>query len=320
MEWRVFGRITGPHLPVSRVQIGKATVGPLPTNGYRPPEPIELRVSIPDAASSFVTSAPTIKVKSDCWIIVERVNAARADHAMEQARVEDMAMVIAALSAGSQDVAYRVEVVGADDGTEGQTFGATSSSTEFLRAELTPAEVTVARSRMALMAGQKDLAVAAKQFDRGLRLSDMTAGELTTSGAILAFFQVLEACSRLVTGTQPEDYDEQRAVIVATLRKALDAKALVKKQADAVEKASGALARLDAKHMSLRIEHAANELGLDQHWIERERELGKFRNSRLGHASTPATLPQMAEWARLDVAEPLSAYGLASTMLAAAFG
>jgi len=229
-------------------------------------------------------------------------------------------MVVAALSAGSENVGYRIQMIGADDGTAGQTVGATTSSTEFLLAELTPDELEVARSRLAMMENKKDLAVAATQFDRGLRLSDMNAGELTTSAAILAFFQVLEACSRLVPWTLPEDYDEQRAAILGTLRKELDAKTLVKKQAEAVGKANGALARLDARHISLRIEHAAKELGLNQHWIERERELGKLRNSRLGHASNPATLAQMAEWARLDVAEPLSAYGLASTMLAAAFG
>ena len=320
MNWRVWGRITGPHLPVSRVQIGRATVGPLPVSSYRPPEPVALNVSIPDAISSFVTFAPTIKVESECWILVEGVVASRADYAMERARAEDIAMVVAALSAGSKEAAYRVQVVSADDGTTGQTLSATSSSTEFLRAELTAAELVTARSRMALMEDREDLAVAARQFDRGLRLSDLTAGELTTSAAILAFFQVLEACSRLVPWSRPDDYDDQRAAILATLRNELDAKALIKKKAGAVDKASNALARLDAKYMSLRIEHGAKELGLDQHWIERERELGRFRNSRLGHASNPATLLQMAEWARLDLAEPLIAHGLASTMLAAAFG
>jgi hypothetical protein len=316
MVWRVWARITGPRLPFSRVKIGRAWVGPIADGSYRPSGPTPPTLSWSGADYNyFSATAPQISVVSDCWIVVEGVDASDNFRAMRAVEAADIPLIVAALSAGSSGTAYRVQMVGADDGRDGLSDSPTVTTSASEKDELPETEIDKAKKRVAVLDDNKDLRTAATVFYRGLRYADFVAGPITSAASVLAFYQVLEACARVVPWTPAPDYDKQRAAILHTLRDQLASKSLVNKQATAVSQANDKLSRLDAKYMSLRIEHAANELALGKGWIERERDLGKFRNSRLGHASELPPDEQLSEWVNVNVAEPLSAYALASAML-----
>jgi hypothetical protein len=316
MVWRVWARIAGPRLPLSDVRIGRAMIGPGP-KGYRPPGETVPSLSWAEEDLNFYSAvAPRMSVTSDCWIVIEGVVAADSWQAIAAVEEADVPLIVTALSAGSSENAYRVEMVGADDGADGYGISPVVATLANDKVGLTDAEIANTKARVTVLTNNRDLKTASGLLYRGLRYSDFSAGPISMAASILAFYQVIEACARLVPWVPADDYDEQRAVILATLRHQLDAKALVKKQADAVTTASNGLSRLDARFSSLRIEHAASELGLSQEWISRQRDLGKFRNSRLGHASELPSATQMSGWVA-NVAEPASAYALASTMLAA---
>ncbi len=319
MTWRVWARITGPKLPAEAVWIGAARVGPAPGE-YRPPSPVQLNVKWADGEQSeYTTTSPRVAVTSDCWIIVEGVEARDNWAAISQVEEREIPAVVAALSAGRPEGAYRVELVGADNGAEGFGVSPTVSTTALPKSNLGSYEVIEAKTRMALLLDHPSLTTAAELLYRGIRYSDMVAGPLSSAAAILAFYQVVESLATLIPWTPAEDYEVQRAQVVKVLRDKLARLGAVKKQAAAIEEARNNLARLDARFGSLRIEHAAETFGINEAWIIRARELGKLRNRSLGHAARLPSVAVLAEWDRVDGTEPFSAYGLASVMLAAEF-
>lgn len=320
MSWRVWARITGPSLPATPLRLGNSVVGPAPT-GYRPPNvPPPLSLAWPENEFNYFTAtAPQLIVSSHCWIIVEGVGGVNEDAAKIWVEENEIPAIVAALSAGQGGQAYRVQIVGADNGNDGYAVSPVIATVGQPNAELEPAELQHAKERVTLTLANKTLATATKLFYRGLRYEDLTAGALSMAASTLAFYQTIEACAKLVAWAPAEDYDKQRAEVVARLRKALGAHTATKKQASAVRTANTALDRLDARFVSLRIEHAARVLDLGAEWVNRERELGKLRNNRLGHPSELPAISELAGWTRTDVDQSLSAYGLASTMLAASF-
>lgn len=315
--WRVWARITGPQLPLADVRIGNAILGPGPA-GYRPPAPPTApTLNMVADATFFVATAPTMRVVSDCWVVVADVQAARSDEAIRKASAEEILPLVAALSAGETKNPYRVQTWGVDDGKQGSSLGDPAKTTAFHKEDLDPAKLAEVRARVTLLHTNTRLAVASEVFCRGVQYSDFVAGPPTAASAILAYYQVLEACAGVVPWVQPPDYDNKNAAIAAKLKAALESKTLSKKKAAAIRAASGELDRLDAKYVSLRIEHAAAIFGLEKRWIERSRELGKFRNNKLGHANSLPLPRELSEWE--DDGKEGSAYALASIMLAAAF-
>ncbi len=292
-------------------------VGPGPA-GYRPVGPPSGPQLKPVADSTYFTAAsPALRVVSDCWVIVPGVRATRSDLAIRKAVAEEIVPLIAALSAGERRNPHRVQVWGVDDGKQGSSFSEAVKIAYYAKEDLPAEKLAVAQARVASLHKNSKLAVASEIFYRGVEYSDFAAGPLTSASSILAFYQVLEACADVVPWMTPADYDEKSAAIAATLKKTLEGKALAKKKAKAIRASNDALNRLDAKYTSLRIEHTASTFGLEKHWIERSRELGKFRNSRLSHPSALPSPSEMNEWEAQN--NEWSAYALASTILAAAF-
>lgn len=316
-SWRVWARVTGPQLPLSDYRIGNATFGPGPA-GYRPPGPSAAPVlKHPKGTTSFSATAPSMKIDSDCWIVVTDVRAPTADAAVAKARAETIVPLVAALSAGNLNSPYRAVIWGTDDGHEGSSYTGVVKTAMYSIEDLDSARLSEARSRVELARANKHLGIASELFYRGVEYSDFTAGAATEASSLLSFYQVLEACAQVVKWVLPEDYEDECNLIARELAKSLARKSLVKNTNKAIHAASDSLKRLDARFVNQRIEHAALTFGLDRRWINRAHDLGKFRNSRLSHPSNLPSLTEMSQWGQHKGEE--SAYALASSMLAAAF-
>lgn len=315
--WRVWARITGPALPTSPVQIGRALVGPV-SGKYRPPEPPPPPVNGPVGSTYFVARGAELEVTSECWVLVHGVEADRDDRAIEQVADGVIPNLLAALSAGYAEYPYRIEMVGADNGVEGFGYSAVSSMAFFDVAELSPQRAAEADARSRAISGHPDLVLAADLLARGLQYLDLGAVRLSHAAAVLSFYQVLEACSRVVPWDRPDTFDGDCNRVISELESALKAKKTRQKRVTAVKHAAVALDRLDAKYTSLRIEHAANTFGLGKGWLNRARALGKFRNAHLGHANELPSWEQLQEWTRVEAEATTSAFAIASSMLAGA--
>lgn len=313
----MWARITGPALPASQVQIGRALVGPV-SGTYRPPEPPPPPVSGPSGSTFFVARGAELEVTSECWAIVHGVEADSDDRAIAHVADEVIPNLLAALSAGYTAYPYRIELVGADNGVEGFGYSAVSSMAFFDAMELSAQRAAEADARSRVISGHPDLALAADLLARGLQYLDLGAVRLSHAAAVLSFYQVLEACSRIVPWDRPETFDADCSRVIRELESALKAKKTRQKRVTAVKHAAVALDRLDAKYTSLRTEHAAATFGLSRDWVDRARALGKFRNTHLGHANELPSWEQLQEWTRVEAEATTSAFAIASTMLGAA--
>ncbi len=316
-SWRVWARLTGPDLPLTDVTIGRALVGPGP-KGYRPTGPPTSPVlNWNSDLTYFAASAPTMRVVSDCWVVISDVVATSSDKAIDQVASDDVPYIVAALSAGGTKNPYRVQLWGADDGSTGESPSGVVKTAAFPKDALAPERLEEVRQILEAIKSDSKLSVAAEVFYRGVQYGDYAAGSPTAASAVLAFYQVLEACAATVESVPPDDFEAQREAIAGSLRTALNKKSTAKKQAAAIRAANDALNRLDLKYASLRIENAASVFGLDSDWIDRSRDLGKFRNTKLGHPNSLPALSEFGKWER-DTGDKMGAYGLASTMLRAA--
>ncbi|WP_214443603.1 hypothetical protein, partial [Mycobacterium tuberculosis] len=111
--------------------------------------------------------------------------------------------------------------------------------------------------------------------------------------------------------------DAQRSAVIATLARALKSTKGVHRKARAVDTASSALGRINAKYTTLRIEHAADVLSLGDAWKASAKELGKFRNTKLGHGGATPTNDELDYWHH-GQEKPDSAFSIAASILGAA--
>lgn len=319
MEFRVWTRVTGVNLPFKPFRVGASQVGPV-SGGYRPPGYTAPSLSLDSAEQSyFVGTSPRLEVVSDCWILTEGVQAADSWSAMLQVEENELPAILAALSCGREEPTYRVEVVGADDGSNGYGNSPLVSTAFFPNEDLDPDGVEQVKDRVNLTIAHPKLKLAVSLLHRGVKYGDMNAGSLSASASILAMYQVIETLAEIVPWAPAPDHEDKRRQVVVELQRKLDRLTSTSKQVSAIESARDQLRRLDAKFIGLRVTHTAEVLGLGKDWTTRQVALAKLRNTKLGHPAENLPLSILDEWSKLDAKPPLSAYGLASTMLAAAY-
>jgi hypothetical protein len=266
----------------------------------------------------FVTTAASIDITSDWWLVIHDIESDDPDAALHVAKSNEIPLALAALCAGTHEQPYRIDLQGVESGADSFSYSIVQSSVAFEREELPFGEIRQALDdRLPKIRCDDALQTASLAFSRGIDLSDMPNGSATAASAILAFYQVLEACSQVVSWIPPSDYDEQRAAVIAKLTKLLTSRKSPNSKTRAVETASSALGRLSAKYMTLRIDNAATVFGLPEDWKKNAKNLSKFRNTRLGHGGETPSEEALDSWHH-GTARSNSAYGLASTMLAAA--
>lgn len=317
--WRAWGRLVNGELPDQSVKIGRAIVGPWPIKARPPAAPTGLKAQFPEGMPHFWTTAPAVHVESECWIVVDGINAGSYDAAVEEFVEREVPIVIAALSAGRAGLRPRFEFVGADDGQEPYVFSSVVGTAAFDPVSVPTAErLAELDARARAIASNDHLRVAAETYQRSIRNFDLTDGALSIAAAMLTAYQVLEACARIATVAPASDLIERQAEVVLRLKKMLSAKTMPAKQVAAIRDAAEALSRLELRFASLRIEYAAAEFGLGAEWIKSARALGKIRNSKLAHAGQLPTLRELSEWTVGGQPGPQGAISVASEMLSGA--
>lgn len=316
MKWQAWGRLIGPALPGAPIRVGQYEIG---TRSGRVPAIIDAPpVQISSGRPYLRIRASLLEAGSDCWVVINDIEAPDADDAHRQAGSEYLPRIVAALSAQFGALPFRIQLVGVQSPNDGYSYSSVQAVTEFEPDVLKPSD-----AREALVTWQDAfeksdyLRAAAHALARGIDLYDQIGGTATSASAILAFYQAIESSSYVAPWSRPSDFDEQRTEIIRVLKNTLDSRKSVEKKAAAIETANRGLSRLDAKYASLRIEHAARSFGLSTKWIDRARELSKLRNSRLGHGATAVRAEDLASWEH-GTYSPDSAYGLAASMLAGA--
>lgn len=315
--WQAWAKIVGPRLPVSSVRFGNAELRMLP-HGQHPPKASPVHPQPEDNVPFFVTTAASTDITSDWWLVIHDIESDDPDEALRIAQLREVPLALAALCAGSHEQPYRVDLQGVESGPESYSYSIVQSMVMFEKTELPLADIGRALDdRLPKIRLHHSLNSASLAFSRGIELSDMPNGSATAASSILAFYQVLEACSHVVPWEPPSDYDAQKASIITKLATSLASRKNPHHKANSIEAAASALGRLDAKYMTLRIENAAAVLGLSDEWKKSAKNLSKFRNTKLGHGG--GTLPDesLHGWHHGE-ARPDSAYALASTMLARA--
>jgi len=266
----------------------------------------------------FVSTAASLDITSDWWLVIHDIQADDPDEAQRIAKSKEVPLALATLSAGTNEHPYRVDLHGVESGEDSFSYSVIRSTVWFESAELPIDEIRQSLDvRLPKVRRNRSLESASLAFARGIDLSDMPNGPATAGSSILAFYQVLEACSYVVMWEPPPDYEGQREGIIARLGRVLASRKNSMKKASAIEAAASALGRLDAKYATLRIDNAATALALSDAWKKAAKNLGQFRNTKLGHGGGTPSEDALHSWhhgeARAD-----SAYALASIMLAAA--
>lgn len=314
-SWRAWARIAGHELPTTTVTLGRALVGPWPLSEKPPEAPTGLRANI-EGAVHINMHPPEMKVASECWVIVQGISANGYDEAVGQFMHRDIPPIVAALTAGRPGHPYRVQLVGADDGNEPYVYSAPLGIANFSPVtNLAADRLKEVKDRLATIEGDEHLRLAAELFDRGIRYTDMMAGKSTEASAILAYHQVLEACSRIVAFTPGPDHEDKQAALVRQLTAQLQNRTKTNKLVAEIRKFGNALDRLDNRSLSERIENAAKEFSLDQDWFPKAKALAKRRNSRIGHARSLHSDNGISLGLAEDTGDTDLAHEVASTML-----
>ncbi|MDR2723143.1 MAG: hypothetical protein LBB54_05410 [Cellulomonadaceae bacterium] len=249
--------------------------------------------------------------------MVDGIDAQDYDSAIRQFSQRDIPPIVVALSTASSHPPVRVEIVGADDYNEPFVWSPIMAVTMYSPIiDVTDERSADLARKVAIIDSNENLRTAAEVFRRSIIYSDMTADSLSASSAILSAYQVLELCARIIQMEKPENYDEKVSEISRKLQARLSAKTSMTKRAAAIKSAAQALDQLEGKHISLRIECAAEVFGLDKNWIERERRLGKIRNSRIAHpGATPSIFELGMALGADDKSADYEAISIASEML-----
>lgn len=294
-QWRVWGRVLGPALPKERVRFGNVVIGPKP-KGVNIPKPSAPTLTAETDVNYRTSTAPQLHIESDCWLMVDGIEANSADEAIAYAATAEVPSLMVALSHQDLVHPYITEIVGADDGATTVGDSAIVSIQQFAKDELPIEWVEFASSRKQIIESNPQLLSASNRYYAGLTYEIMTAGPLVQASSLLAYFQVLEACSIIPPWSKPDSFEEDRAKILSQVTFELGTKTNDNKRAQAVQSAVNKLNQLENKYLSLRIKHAADAFGLGKAWVNRAQEFGKLRNQRLGHAGSPPTEEIMRSW------------------------
>ena len=205
--------------------------------------------------------------------------------------IEDLPPLMVAFSNPNFPQPARIELVGADDFQEPYVWS------RIMRVTLYNPTLGISVERVGeladivqTIAANKNLKLASELYSRSVEYLDMTAGSPSIAACVLAAYQVLETCSRIVPITPDDMSEDKTEAIWKALRDKLSSKSQTRKKITAIQQAANDIKRLQQKHMGLQIEHAARAFGLDQEWINKVRALGKTRNSMLAHPRSLADL------------------------------
>ncbi len=316
-RWRVWGRVAGPELPQANTQVGDITLGPAAGIAKPPDHPVKMNTPRTEGHASYSQAASLLEVSSPCFLWVDDIAAESSDAAIEKVATEHAPMLAAALSGGHAGPSYRIQVFGAQNRMNGYSFAALMQFAFWDDSPITSERLFDVALDYETIQGNPHARKAATLLARGTALADAGSDVSTVTASLLAFYQVLETLAMAIPPTTAADYADQQAQIVAKLSKTLQAKDKVSKRVAAVRDATVALDRLDAKYASLRIANAADALGLTTEWTNRATELGKLRNTKLGHSGASVELRALKPWLDDNDSNKISAPRLAKSMLEA---
>ncbi|MCJ1686202.1 hypothetical protein [Rathayibacter sp. VKM Ac-2927] len=317
-NYRVWGRVAGHHLPQQNVKIGHIGLGP--GTGLRT---VGLRVENMDATFSDYSAANgpslSLNVQSPCfmWVDVEADTARAAQHLVA---ANEMPLLVSILSMRSPGSGYWAEITGSFDtvnGTNGELSGPVSIFARYPESPMTFEALTTHAQDFATIAAHPPLAVASKLLARGFRLASYGGHVFEQSAALLAYFQVLEACARIVPrDVENSTADAQIQAALLTLRRKLAVGAKQHRQVEDVRTATKAFNRAELRFVSDQIDNAAQVLGLPSEWKVRAHALTALRNKRLSHPGGEATEAELLPWFPSPSA-PSGAFEVARAILVA---
>lgn len=314
--WRVCGRIAGQNLPNAVIRVGSVNVGPLPSGvtGVGKPDINSIR---PDAHTYFFAKSGVIDVASECHFWVDRY-ARTPEEAIEWVEQNEVPLLHTVFTLLDQSTPCQVEIVWTTDGE--RKFGHFSSSSRF--AFWDPQPLTEANARK-LDSLYRRLTINSIAGSAARTLSKAIQQEATSGGksaeqesAILLYYKVIEQIATSITVEPPSDREEKQQAILQRLSKVMSSTKALKKKVSAVHDAQRKLSVLDTKYTALRIQAAADALGLSNEWKKVATQLGKARNRKLGHPGAEMSASERRAW--LENKRPdYSAFHLARDMLSA---
>lgn len=305
-------------MPQHNVMIGNIGLGP-GTGLRRVGMHVEnMGATFPDYSAGSGPSL-TLNVQSPCYMWVD-VEAETGRDAQLRVAANEMPLLVSTLSLRQPGGGYWAEITGTFDtvnGTNGHLAGPVSMFAQFDEHPMSDHEVRAHSEDFATITANPPLAVAAKLLARGHRLSLYGGHAFEQSAALLAYFQVVEACGRLLARPGDDgDTNAQIATALLTLRRKLATPSKQHRQVEAVRAAAKAINRADLRFVGDQIDNAAQVLGLSSEWKVRAHRLTDLRNKRLGHPGGEATEAELAPWFPFR-GDPSGAYEVAKEILAA---
>jgi hypothetical protein len=319
-KWNIWAKVVGPKLPTGIINVGNIKIGPIqdPDYAQRIPQP---HVNPNEDQLYLRVRTSSAEIKSDCWVLIKDVEAPDPDSAYADAEREYVPLVVASLSATVGSHPYHVEVL--------EIQGTNANQERFHYSDevvLAPYDrVPLDREVLALALGrwrhlyedEGHLRNAAFALARGIRTLAMSPAREGTSASLLAYFQVIEACSNLVRWEAPPELSVSQEAVLKSLQQVMTTNRPIARKASAVHQASVDLKRLTNSFLDLRIQNAAERFGLDSNWLSDVREFKKTRDQVLSHAQRSINQQELNRWA-YPAEGRRSAYELARTMLTAA--